>query len=855
VRLNEPVTQKEFPLRADMQIASRTDPKGRITWINEDFLEACGFTEAELVGKPHNLVRHPDMPEAAFDDMWRTLQAGDPWSGVVKNRHKNGSHYWVLARVTPLLEGERIVGHLSVRVPATREQIAAVEPIYQALRTGGTDLKLAAGRVINASQARRTALLDRLLGRHSVAQQFGALGALAAGTLASAVAVAATQAYAWLPLPALAALATVLAARQLSTRVGSMLQSARSRIERCSEGHFDRLAPELDGNDEVAHLQRAITRLQTRLGFEMADTRRRALANERFEQALSAATASVMITNADHQVIYTNPSLHELLLRTRPALGAVLPRLDVQHLLGQSAQELLTDRDGQRRLPPLGRSGTARLEVNDCHLHLSITPFHDPRGRHIGAVIEWQDQTAERQQRAREQLDAARTQRERDAALRVKQALDVASMPVRIADASGTIVYVNETLQAILRRDAAAFRKERSDFDPERIVGGSIGAFYKDPAAALERLSHLKSRVTTQMTLGGRIYDVTTTPIVSPDGSRLGSVGQWLDRTEQIGAETEMRDLASAAVNGDFSRRYRLDGRSGFYREVGELLNQLVASVGQTLLSVREAAKRLGNSAEQVTVTSLALSQSAQAQADNVEQTSTALRQMAASVQLNSQNASQTHGMATHAADEALEGGEAVRQTVTAMQDIATRISIIDDIAYQTNLLALNAAIEAARAGSQGKGFAVVAAEVRKLAERSQVAAQEISQLAGSSVSMAEKAGAMLADMVPSIRKTSELVQEIAQASGSQADGVRDVNRAMDQVSHGTQRNAAASEQLSTTAVQLNEEALQLLELVAQYRFEADRAQRSPAPEPHTPTRPPATSTRSSRPYPAPLAA
>uniref|UniRef100_UPI0005695A53 methyl-accepting chemotaxis protein n=1 Tax=Pseudomonas asplenii TaxID=53407 RepID=UPI0005695A53 len=144
------------------------------------------------------------------------------------------------------------------------------------------------------------------------------------------------------------------------------------------------------------------------------------------------------------------------------------------------------------------------------------------------------------------------------------------------------------------------------------------------------------------------------------------------------------------------------------------------------------------------------------------------MEQMSASIAQNTENAKVTDGMAGKAAREASEGGQAVRDTVSAMKTIADKISIVDDIAYQTNLLALNAAIEAARAGEHGKGFAVVAAEVRKLAERSQVAAQEISEVARSSVSLAERAGTLLDQMVPSITKTSDLVQEIAAASEEQ---------------------------------------------------------------------------------------
>jgi methyl-accepting chemotaxis protein len=181
-------------------------------------------------------------------------------------------------------------------------------------------------------------------------------------------------------------------------------------------------------------------------------------------------------------------------------------------------------------------------------------------------------------------------------------------------------------------------------------------------------------------------------------------------------------------------------------------------------------------------------------------------------------NAKVTDGMATKASGEASEGGEAVRATVIAMKQIAQKISIIDDIAYQTNLLALNAAIEAARAGEHGKGFAVVAAEVRKLAERSQVAAQEIGTVASSSVDLAERAGKLLDEMVPNIKRTSDLVQEITAASEEQSSGVSQINMAVSQLSQTTQQNASSSEELAATAEEMSTQAEQLQQAMSFFK-------------------------------------
>jgi methyl-accepting chemotaxis protein len=200
------------------------------------------------------------------------------------------------------------------------------------------------------------------------------------------------------------------------------------------------------------------------------------------------------------------------------------------------------------------------------------------------------------------------------------------------------------------------------------------------------------------------------------------------------------------------------------------------------------------------------------------------MEEMSASIAQNNENAKVTGDIATRTAKETVEGGQAVKDTVGAMKQIAQKIAIIDDIAYQTNLLALNAAIEAGRAGEHGKGFAVVAAEVRKLAERSQVAAEEISRLASGSVELAERAGKLLDTIVPSIQKTSDLVMEIAAASSEQNSGVGQINAAIAQISEAVAQNAAASEELASTSEEVSAQAMELQATMAFFHLEEKRA-------------------------------
>ncbi|HGU9811211.1 TPA: methyl-accepting chemotaxis protein [Enterobacter hormaechei] len=142
------VTQNEYPLDDDTTLMSTTDLHSYMTHTNDTFVQVSGFTLQELLGQPHNIVRHPDMPKAAFADMWYTLQKGEPWSGIVKNRRKNGDHYWVRANAVPMVRNGQMTGYMSIRTRATEDEIAAVEPLYKALNEGRSKKRIHKGLVV-----------------------------------------------------------------------------------------------------------------------------------------------------------------------------------------------------------------------------------------------------------------------------------------------------------------------------------------------------------------------------------------------------------------------------------------------------------------------------------------------------------------------------------------------------------------------------------------------------------------------------------------------------------------------------------------------------------------------------------
>ena len=308
----------------------------------------------------------------------------------------------------------------------------------------------------------------------------------------------------------------------------------------------------------------------------------------------------------------------------------------------------------------------------------------------------------------------------------------------------------------------------------------------------------------------------------------LGALLAWFLTRSITGPVIEALSVANRLADGDLT--VRIDATSK--DETGQMLQamqNMITKLSQVVADVNGGAQSLASASEEVSATAQALSQAASEQAAGVEETSASLEQMTSSIAQNTENAKVTEGMASKAAQDAADGGESVDATVAAMKQIAKKIGIIDDIAAQTNLLALNAAIEAARAGEHGKGFAVVAAEVRKLAERSQVAAQEIGEVATNSVELAEKAGKLLAQMVPSIRKTADLVQEISAASSEQSSGVGQINSAVGQLNQTTQQNASSSEELAATSEEMSSQAEQLQQTMSFFKLNGDGQSQAPA--------------------------
>ena len=868
MRVNMPVTQKEVKLAPGQTIVSKTNPKGVITYINQDFIDISGYTEPELIGQAHNLIRHPDMPQAAFQDLWDTVQAGKPWRGMVKNRCKNGDHYWVEANVTPIWANGEVVEYMSVRHAPSAQQVRDAESLYARLNAGEDIQPAPVDRAMNYFRQRS---LNAKLG--------WIVGAFAAVLLGDYL--LSGQALPW-PYLITLLIGVVALFQFMKHSVIAPMQVASDSLMRISSGNFDVNLP-IDQDDEPGRVLQGMQCMKIKLNFELENTQKIASEALRVKNALDVCNTNVMLADKDYNIIYMNESLNKMMKVAEADLKTVLKNFDAEKLMGCNMDIFHKNPAHQRKiLDQATTTYSQEVAVAGRHIVITATPVFDDKKARLGTVIEWLDRTDElRKQEEEQRIEQERLDAERLVAnenLRIKQALDSVSANVMVADPNLNIVYTNKAVIEMMQNAEPDIQKELPNFHVNKLMGANIDIYHKDPSHQRRLLANLKEPVSSSFVLGGRHLTVFASPVSNEQGESIGTVVEWSDRTEEVAIEKELDHMIRSAAIGNLTHRATTEGRSGFFLGLSQGINQLLDicedvvgemvtimekmaegdlrdsiqkdyegefgrlkdNVNNTIHrlvsivgEISEASSSVLQGANEIAHGNADLSQRTEEQASSLEETASSMEEMTSVVKQSADNARRVEELATTTRKNAMHSGEVAQKAVAAINEvnqsskkIADIISVIDEIAFQTNLLALNAAVEAARAGEQGRGFAVVAGEVRNLAQRSANAAREIKELISLSVTQVEngttqvqESGRMLNEIIGSINDVSKLISELAQSSQEQTSGIEQVNVAVSQMDEMTQQNAALVEEASAASEAMADQARRLGEQIAFFKI------------------------------------
>ncbi|CAK0772658.1 methyl-accepting chemotaxis protein [Gammaproteobacteria bacterium] len=573
--MNMPVTTTEREVRRDARIVSRTDLEGIITYVNDEFVAISGFAEKELLGAPHSIVRHPDMPKAAFADLWVTIQRGDPWSGLVKNRCKNGDYYWVEANVMPIREKGRTVGYMSVRTRPSRAQVDEAERHYAALRAGRSDRFGLFTRMTNS--LRHIGLRGRIM---------TGLGLFIFFKLAMIGFLPTEYAeigkYADIGALGLLALLTWLALRATQRA----LTTALRHCEEMTNGCFDQRI-EAKGRDEIARLMLALKSMQIKLAFDMNDARRQTDAALRVQTALDNVSTNVMIADPDGNLIYLNRAVIEMMAHAEADIRKDLPRFTARDLVGRNIDEFHVNPAHQRLLlKNLHANYEAHLTIGGRNFDLVANPVFNAQGVRLGSVVEWTDCT-----------EMKRVQNEVKEMVNTAQAGDL-TRRIDLAGKDGFLRNLAESLNQLLETVEGAVSDTVNAL--ECMARGDLTIRINNTYGGEFARIRENTNITTQQ-LGTLAGDIRSAAEAINSASREISIGNMdlSKRTEQQAASLEetgatMEELTST-VKQNASNASQANQFAQGARDVAERGGELVGQVVRTMSAITESSTKIAD--------------------------------------------------------------------------------------------------------------------------------------------------------------------------------------------------------------------------------------------------------------------
>ncbi len=593
------LTNQEYVLTDTDLIVSKTDLKGIITYANDDLVRIGGYSRSELLNSPHSILRHPDMPQAVFADLWKTLPSGRSWTGIIKNNIKNGGFYWVRANIMPVFEQGKIVGYLSVRSKASAEEISQASALYQEIKSGKSRIQFDGGEIIVPSVRQ---FFVRQFNHTSIKTKLSVL------VLTSLIFFASIAGYSNYVLTNLQSFSQenmqnveihakgVNLSRTIEVEYEHQVQLFKNALLRGQDSAmFVKSVNDFnESGQKITHDLLTLTTLMRDMPEkEILDLTDSALKNhhdlmEKYHEALklyqtdnihSMLVVDNMVKNADDEFVHNIDELvgfhqqqidkhisENQLLSTHVMVQfhhniVIFGVVAVLLYLVWSILTLLSI------LRPIKRATQMLNQVSEGN-YITINEFSK---NELGSIMQGIKMIG-----IKFGFEAAEDQRTAREMLRIKQALDEVRMPVTLANSQRELVYMNVAAKMLWTEMSDELSKRIPNFSVEGMFGQRISSYLETQEDQITFSEQSRAPKIMYINLGGKRLRLTVISVYDEHNNYVGRATQWKNITVESVMEDQISKIVEDAISGNFRNRVRIDAKGGFFKDLAEGLNVLL---------------------------------------------------------------------------------------------------------------------------------------------------------------------------------------------------------------------------------------------------------------------------------------